>query len=119
MQRYHHTHVHGKDQYVHRIRMERKLGRRLRRTELVHHRNHNRRDDRGVNLQVVTAKQHSVLHHIAERFSGEHSPKAKLTDRLVRCIRRSPLSCRMLARELGVHFSLISRVRLRERWKYT
>jgi len=47
---------------VHRWVMEKELGRRLEKGEIVHHMDGNRRDNRPENLQVLTAKEHYKLH---------------------------------------------------------
>jgi hypothetical protein len=44
--------------YVHRVKMERKLGRKLRKDEDVHHRNKNKLDFRLRNLEVVDKDMH-------------------------------------------------------------
>lgn len=48
--------------YVHRLLMERLLGRRLLRTEVVHHKNGIRWDNRPENLQLMTACVHTNHH---------------------------------------------------------
>jgi len=46
----------------HVIVMELSIGRRIRKTEVVHHRNGDRKDNRLVNLQLMTRSEHSKLH---------------------------------------------------------
>jgi hypothetical protein len=109
----------GRELFVHRLRMEHKLGRKLTSRELVHHRNEDRYDNRLSNLRVVTARQHARLHHVSEQLSGENNHQAKLSIRQVRAIRRSRRSCRELGRLYSVSYTLISRIRNRVRWRHT
>ena len=63
---------------VHRWVMEKKLGRRLEKGEIVHHMDGNRRDNRPENLQVLTAKEHYKLHVVPilqERMEARISEK--------------------------------------------
>jgi hypothetical protein len=50
---------------VHRIIMEECLGRKLLRTEIVHHINENKLDNRIENLQVVSRAEHNRIHFSA------------------------------------------------------
>lgn len=50
----------------HRYVVEQKIGRRLKRWEQVHHRNHDRLDNRPENLELVSSREHGERHTIHE-----------------------------------------------------
>jgi len=55
---------------VHRHVAERKIGRKLRKGEHIHHRNRNKCDNRRKNLRVMNGKHHYNSHKYSKRKSG-------------------------------------------------
>jgi len=84
----------------HRIIMEKELGRKLDRYEVVHHINGNGKDNRLSNLEVKSLSEHSRDHRLGIKtkqstknklskcFLGEKSPNAKITKKIAIEIRK-------------------------------
>lgn len=55
------------DQSVHRLVASIKLGRSLKKGEVVHHKNHNKQDNRPKNLQIFKSQSEHMKHHWKQR----------------------------------------------------
>jgi hypothetical protein len=71
----------------HQIMMERKLGRRLRPNEVVHHRDENKKNNSMSNLRVETKQQHAKDH--GHRWEGHNNPSFNMTARHKRSLRKA------------------------------
>lgn len=102
----------------HRVVMEQIVGRPLKRTEVVHHKDGDRRNNDPANLEILDAADHGSLHAKGQNL-GEDNHAAKLTEAAVRFIRGHPeIRQKELAQAFGVHPRTIYSVQKRLKWRH-
>jgi len=108
----------------HRLLMEKHIGRKLTRHEVVHHKNGDGRDNRLENLEIMSQSAHARHHMLGNIISnnkqiGEKNGQAKLTSKKVFCIKKSltqDANISALSRKFGVSRKSIRRIRDGECW---
>jgi hypothetical protein len=100
----------------HRLIMQKHIGRRLLRNEVVHHKNGNTRDNRLSNLEIQSLSEHSRNH-----MRGTNAPSAKMTPFTVKAVRsllRCGLTCLEIGKKFGVSRKAICDIKNRRTWDY-
>lgn len=112
----------SKTQYAHRVIMEEHLGRKLKSTETVHHRDSNRLNNRISNLEITSRSENAMRFHRERREAKDcHRPGAKLLKEDVPTIRkmlRDKISLRLIGLAYGVHLATISDIKRQLTWNW-
>ena len=124
--------VKGVKYQVHRIIMEKFLGRKLNRFEVVHHKDGDKSNNIINNLELMSLSKHSKIHSIGRTMSKsaieklrinsqKHRTQAKLTPTNVKKIRKL-LKEKMLEKDIAklhsVHISTISKINKKTTWSW-
>jgi hypothetical protein len=122
----------GKKVYIHREILENKLNRKLKKGEVSHHKDNNKRNNNPENLELKTEQTHAKHHyeqlsdiekleqslHLKKQF-GENNGQSKLKEVDVLAIRDSlndGIRGKDLAEKYNVDATLISQIKHRKIW---
>jgi hypothetical protein len=87
----------------------------------INHKNGNKRDNRIENLECVTPSQnvkHAYETGLKVPTMGASNPNARLSDEIIREIRRTPGPRRPIAERFGIALTTVSDIRTGKRWRH-
>lgn len=114
--------------YLHRFLMECELARKLTKEEIVHHKDRDTLNNDLNNLEVMTRKEHNILHFTGVKHNkqttakGEKNGSAKLTSSDVILIRKLLKETILSQRKIGIMFGVtrhaVSRIHNKTGWRH-
>lgn len=116
----------GRKIYIHRIIMEKKLGRKLKPGELVHHDDEDKQNNDPDNLKLTNRSKHAKTHWnplppLKNRAIGERIGTAKLKDSDIIEIKqriKKGQKDKYISKLFNVHFDTIRHIRTEKTWKH-